>query len=214
MRQTRRVPAPMVRSHMTLRLRLVLALVVLAAVGLAVFGFATYALYSRSEYRPARRPADAPSAPIVGHELATARRARRASHGGLDPTATRRRGPGTAVRRRAAPDRHVRRAARPDRQASRSRLPATAPTSTSRPNVARVDTAVGRPAHDRLDRGGRRLGQWRVLRVRRADGPTGGRHRRRRRPAHRGRELAAPAPAHRGDRRGSRCCSAGAPAPG
>ena len=36
---------------MTLRLRLVLALVVLLTVGLGVFGFATYGLYSRSAYR-------------------------------------------------------------------------------------------------------------------------------------------------------------------
>src|SRR5579875_2381419 len=36
---------------MTLRLRLVGALVVLVAVGLAVFGVATYTLYSRSQYR-------------------------------------------------------------------------------------------------------------------------------------------------------------------
>jgi two-component system OmpR family sensor kinase len=36
---------------MTLRLRLVLALVVLTAVGLAVFGVTTYSLYARSEYR-------------------------------------------------------------------------------------------------------------------------------------------------------------------
>jgi len=35
---------------MTLRLRLVLGLVVLVTAGLAVFGFATYALYSRSQY--------------------------------------------------------------------------------------------------------------------------------------------------------------------
>ncbi|HVW31446.1 MAG TPA: hypothetical protein VHL53_02800, partial [Acidimicrobiia bacterium] len=35
---------------MTLRLRLVLGLVVLVTVGLAVFGFATYGLYSRSQY--------------------------------------------------------------------------------------------------------------------------------------------------------------------
>ncbi|MBI2708129.1 MAG: HAMP domain-containing histidine kinase [Actinobacteria bacterium] len=36
---------------MTLRLRLVLALVVLSTAGLAVFGFATYSLYARSQYR-------------------------------------------------------------------------------------------------------------------------------------------------------------------
>ncbi len=36
---------------MTLRLRLVLALVGLLAVGLALFGFSTYSLYSRSEYQ-------------------------------------------------------------------------------------------------------------------------------------------------------------------
>src|SRR5581483_5247035 len=35
---------------MTLRLRLVLGLVVLVTAGLAVFGFATYTLYSRSQY--------------------------------------------------------------------------------------------------------------------------------------------------------------------
>src|SRR6266700_5128601 len=35
---------------MTLRLRLVLGLVVLVTAGLAVFGFATYELYSRSQY--------------------------------------------------------------------------------------------------------------------------------------------------------------------
>ena len=35
---------------MTLRLRLVLGLLVLLTVGLAIFGFSTYALYSRSEY--------------------------------------------------------------------------------------------------------------------------------------------------------------------
>ena len=36
---------------MTLRLRLVLAISLLVVVGLAVFGFITYALYSRSQYR-------------------------------------------------------------------------------------------------------------------------------------------------------------------
>src|SRR5947209_17368399 len=34
----------------TLRLRLVLAIVVLSTIGLAVFGVATYALYARSQY--------------------------------------------------------------------------------------------------------------------------------------------------------------------
>ena len=36
---------------MTLRLRLVLALVVLLTVGLAIFGFATYSLYAHAQYQ-------------------------------------------------------------------------------------------------------------------------------------------------------------------
>ena len=36
---------------MTLRLRLVLAIVVMVTTGLALFGVATYTLYSRSEYQ-------------------------------------------------------------------------------------------------------------------------------------------------------------------
>ncbi len=53
---------------MTLRFRLVVALVVLTAVGLSVFGFATYTLYARSEYRRLDNTLNA-SAPFVGHDL-------------------------------------------------------------------------------------------------------------------------------------------------
>ena len=53
---------------MTLRFRLVLALVGLTAVGLAVFGVATYSLYARSEYRRVDS-ALASSAQSVGHNL-------------------------------------------------------------------------------------------------------------------------------------------------
>ncbi|HEY1737652.1 MAG TPA: HAMP domain-containing sensor histidine kinase [Acidimicrobiia bacterium] len=53
---------------MTLRLRLVIALVVLTAVGLAVFGVATYSLYARSEYRRVDNSLTS-SAPFVGLDL-------------------------------------------------------------------------------------------------------------------------------------------------
>ncbi|HEY3834593.1 MAG TPA: HAMP domain-containing sensor histidine kinase [Acidimicrobiia bacterium] len=53
---------------MTLRLRLVIALVMLTAVGLAVFGVATYSLYARSEYRRVDSAITA-SAQSVGRNL-------------------------------------------------------------------------------------------------------------------------------------------------
>src|SRR5437773_5221899 len=55
---------------MTLRLRLVLGLVVLVTAGLAVFGFATYTLYSRSQYDRLDDQIRA-SAPAVVPSLAT-----------------------------------------------------------------------------------------------------------------------------------------------
>jgi two-component system OmpR family sensor kinase len=53
---------------MTLRFRLVFAIVVLTAVGLSVFGIATYSLYARSEYRRVDNTLNA-SAPLVGRDL-------------------------------------------------------------------------------------------------------------------------------------------------
>src|SRR5437588_1461659 len=64
---------------MTLRLRLVLGLVVLVTAGLAVFGFATYELYSRSQYDRLDDQIRA-SAPAVVPQLA--RNAGLASDGG------------------------------------------------------------------------------------------------------------------------------------
>src|SRR3954462_2091470 len=54
---------------MTLRLRLVLGLVVLVTAGLAVFGFATYELYSRSQYNRLDDQVRA-SASVVASQLA------------------------------------------------------------------------------------------------------------------------------------------------
>jgi two-component system OmpR family sensor kinase len=63
---------------MTLRLRLVLGLVVLVTAGLAVFGFATYELYSRSQYdrlddqlRASAKPVVSQLARTAGIELAS-----------------------------------------------------------------------------------------------------------------------------------------------
>src|SRR6266571_1191188 len=50
---------------MTLRLRLVLGLVVLVTAGLAVFGFATYQLYSRSQYGRLDDQLRASAGPVV-----------------------------------------------------------------------------------------------------------------------------------------------------
>jgi two-component system OmpR family sensor kinase len=56
---------------MTLRLRLVAGLVALMAVGLAIFGFTTYELYSRSQYRQLNSDLQS-SVPLVTEELAQA----------------------------------------------------------------------------------------------------------------------------------------------
>ncbi len=56
---------------MTLRLRLVAGLVALMAVGLAIFGFTTYELYSRSQYRQFGSDLQS-SVPLVTEELSQA----------------------------------------------------------------------------------------------------------------------------------------------
>ena len=56
---------------MTLRLRLVAGLVALMAVGLAIFGFTTYELYSRSQYRQLNSNLQS-SVPLVTEQLAQA----------------------------------------------------------------------------------------------------------------------------------------------
>ena len=50
---------------MTLRLRLVLAIMVLVLAGLTLFGFLTYSLYARSEYDRARLRDE--ESPFVSH---------------------------------------------------------------------------------------------------------------------------------------------------
>ncbi len=55
-------------SHVTLRFRLVGALVLLTTVGLVVFGYATYSLYARSEYRRVDNTLTS-SAQFVSHDL-------------------------------------------------------------------------------------------------------------------------------------------------
>ena len=90
---------------MTLRLRLVLGLLVLMTVGLAIFGFSTYALYSRSEY-------DRLDAQLVNSiPLVTAQLYSEAGLAGGPPSPTRpeRRRPTASPHAGAA--RHVRRAA-------------------------------------------------------------------------------------------------------
>ena len=72
---------------MTLRLRLVLALVALVAVGLAVFGIATYAAYSRSQHQRL----DEQLRNSIGFMTGKLYEQRYAGEDGGDPTAT---GPG------------------------------------------------------------------------------------------------------------------------